>query len=71
MTRDMMVGDDVSVFGDDGAAADALIFDFATFAKVGGHDADAHEGGPDLGDGGIHLEAERGGNLSCLRTADP
>ena len=61
MAGDVVVGDDEAVLGDDRAAADALHLDLAPLAVIGGDDADADEGGADMGDGGIHLGMQRGG----------
>ena len=52
---DMVVGDEVSVPGNDRPAADRLHFDFAPLAVIGGDDADSHEGRFDFGNGRINL----------------
>ena len=55
MPGHVMVGDQKTVLGDDGAAADGLLLDFAPIAEVGGNHLDPHQGGADMCDGGIHL----------------
>ncbi len=64
---DVVICDDVTVLGDDRAAADLLHFDFAAIAIFGGNDTDAHERLPDLADGGIHLRPHAGGHGTFRR----
>ena len=43
MTGDVVIGDQVSFFGDDGAAADALVLDLAALVIFGRDHVDAHQ----------------------------
>ena len=60
MAGDMVVGDEVSVLGNDRPAADGLHFDFAPLAVFGGDDANPHQGRFDLGNRRINLRPQRG-----------
>src|SRR3982751_4012353 len=48
MTGDMMIGDEVTVLGNDRAAAHGLHLHFAPFTILGRNHVNAHEGWPQL-----------------------
>ena len=54
----MVVGDQITVLGDDRPAADGLHFHLAPFVVLGRHDLNAHEGRLHPGDGQIDLRPQ-------------
>ena len=68
MAGNVMVGDQETVPGDDGAAAHRLAFDFAAFAEIGGNHLDADEGWPHFRYGAVNLVAQVGGGGKELRS---
>ena len=64
---DVMIGDDVTVLRDDRAAADLLQLDLAPFAVFDGDHPDAHQRGPHLFDGDVHLGAQLGRHVAARR----